>query len=77
MAEANAVLAGSANGSRASAVTLRSSSSTCSLCGDGALGHVLLDAGCRSYLGIDGSERMVRVALENLDGTVGEALRRG
>jgi SAM-dependent methyltransferase len=31
-------------------------------CGEGALGRVLLERGCRSYLGIDGSARMVDVA---------------
>lgn len=43
-------------------------------CGDGALGGVLLDGGCRSYLGIDGSERMVEAARATLRGTAGEVV---
>jgi SAM-dependent methyltransferase len=41
-------------------------------CGDGAFGRRLLDAGCASYLGIDGSDRMVAAARVALAGTAGE-----
>jgi SAM-dependent methyltransferase len=44
-------------------------------CGDGALGRVLLEGRCRSYLGIDGSERMVRAARETLASTAGDVVR--
>jgi SAM-dependent methyltransferase len=40
-------------------------------CGDAALGRVLLEAGCRSYHGIDASERMIERATETLNGTSG------
>jgi SAM-dependent methyltransferase len=40
-------------------------------CGDGRFGQRLLKAGASSYLGIDGSENMVRVAQANLAGTAG------
>lgn len=42
-------------------------------CGDAALGRMLLGAGCRSYHGIDASERMVERATETLRGTSGTA----
>jgi SAM-dependent methyltransferase len=42
---------------------------------DAALGRVLLDAGCRRYVGVDGSEAMVRAARATLDGTAGEVVR--
>ncbi len=41
-------------------------------CGDATLGRVLLDAGCASYRGIDGSRRMVEQARRTLKGTMGE-----
>jgi SAM-dependent methyltransferase len=41
-------------------------------CGDAALGRRLLADGCRSYLGIDGSERMVAAARSTLAGTGGD-----
>lgn len=41
-------------------------------CGDAALGRVLLDAGCRSYVGIDGSMRMVHAAEKILSGMTGK-----
>ena len=44
-------------------------------CGDAALGRVLLSAGCARYLGVDGSERMVRAARESLRGTPAEIVR--
>ncbi len=44
-------------------------------CGDAAIGRTLLDAGCASYLGVDGSARMVDTAVETLRGTAGEAVR--
>jgi SAM-dependent methyltransferase len=40
-------------------------------CGDGRFGLRLLAAGASSYLGIDGSENMVRAAEGNLAGTIG------
>jgi SAM-dependent methyltransferase len=45
-------------------------------CGDASLGRELLDAGCRHYLGIDGSTNMVQAADANLRVGVGE-IRRG
>lgn len=45
-------------------------------CGDAALGSRLLRAGCRSYLGIDASARMVDAARATLRGGPGE-VRRG
>lgn len=44
-------------------------------CGDGRFGLRLLDAGASSYLGIDGSENMIRTAQVNLAGTAGSARR--
>jgi SAM-dependent methyltransferase/predicted nucleotidyltransferase len=44
-------------------------------CGDAAIGRRLLDAGCRSYLGIDGSANMVQAATETLDGTAGRVIQ--
>jgi len=41
-------------------------------CGDGAIGRVLLDAGCRRYLGVDGSATMIQAARTTLRGTAGE-----
>lgn len=38
-------------------------------CGDGRFGRELLEAGCASYHGVDGSTRMVEVARRNLAGT--------
>lgn len=43
-------------------------------CGDAALGRDFLLAGAARYLGVDGSERMVRAARETLDGTDGEVV---
>lgn len=40
-------------------------------CGDAALGRMLLEAGCRSYHGIDASQRMIERATETLKGTSG------
>ncbi|MBE1589365.1 class I SAM-dependent methyltransferase [Nonomuraea angiospora] len=40
-------------------------------CGDAAIGQVLLDAGCRSYLGLDGSAAMVEAANAALCETAG------
>lgn len=44
-------------------------------CGDAAVGRMLLDSGCRAYLGIDASARMIEAARDVLDGTPGEARR--
>jgi len=44
-------------------------------CGDAAIGRRLLDAGCRAYLGIDASARMIDAARDALVGTPGEARR--
>jgi SAM-dependent methyltransferase len=38
-------------------------------CGDGRYGRSLIDRGCRSYLGIDASSRMIELAGRNLAGT--------
>ena len=35
-------------------------------CGDGQYGRLLLERGCRSYLGIDASSRMIALAQQNL-----------
>lgn len=40
-------------------------------CGDAAFGRELLDAGCASYLGVDGSAAMVQLGESTLRGTVG------
>ncbi|MET7332650.1 class I SAM-dependent methyltransferase [Nonomuraea sp. NPDC005650] len=40
-------------------------------CGDAAIGQVVLDAGCRSYLGLDGSAAMVEAGNSALYGTAG------
>ncbi|WP_433436668.1 class I SAM-dependent DNA methyltransferase [Nonomuraea sp. CA-141351] len=40
-------------------------------CGDAAIGQVLLNAGCRSYLGLDGSAAMVEAGNAALHGTSG------
>ncbi|MCT2534939.1 class I SAM-dependent methyltransferase [Aquibacillus koreensis] len=40
-------------------------------CGESAFGLELLESGCESYLGIEGSERMYEKALETLKGTSG------
>ena len=42
-------------------------------CGDASIGSALLASGCRSYLGIDASARMVEAARDALLGTAGEA----
>jgi SAM-dependent methyltransferase len=42
-------------------------------CGDASIGRTLLAAGCRDYLGIDASARMVEAARDALLGTSGEA----
>lgn len=44
-------------------------------CGDAAIGRVLLDAGCRRYVGVDGSENMAQAARSTLDGTPGEVMQ--
>jgi SAM-dependent methyltransferase len=38
-------------------------------CGDGSYGRKLLDRGCASYTGVDGSARMTEVARHGLSGT--------
>jgi SAM-dependent methyltransferase len=43
-------------------------------CGDAAIGPTLLDAGCRSYVGLDGSVAMVQAATETLRGSAGRAV---
>src|SRR4051812_26432093 len=45
-------------------------------CGDAAIGRELLEAGCRHYLGVDGSMNMVREAEAMLEGTTGAVLHR-
>ena len=44
-------------------------------CGNAAFGREALGRGCLSYLGIDGSERMVAAAKEKLAGTNGNVIR--
>ena len=44
-------------------------------CGDAELGRTLLAAGCRSYLGVDGSALMVDLARQTLEGTAGTVVR--
>jgi SAM-dependent methyltransferase len=44
-------------------------------CGDAAIGRRLLEAGCRGYVGIDASARMIEAADAALHGTAGEARR--
>lgn len=44
-------------------------------CGDAAIGRVLLGAGCRRYVGVDGSANMVRAARSTLEGTSGEVVQ--
>ncbi len=44
-------------------------------CGDAGFGRWLLAAGARSYLGIDGSRRMVELATRTLAGTAGRVQR--
>jgi SAM-dependent methyltransferase len=43
-------------------------------CGDAALGRRLLEDGAREYVGVDGSERMVRAARTTLEGTSGRVV---
>jgi SAM-dependent methyltransferase len=43
-------------------------------CGSAAFGVESLEKGCRSYLGIDGSHKMVAAAKEKLAGTAGEVI---
>ena len=44
-------------------------------CGNAAFGREALERGCLSYLGIDGSQKMVAAAKEKLAGTVGKVMR--
>ncbi|MEU0563892.1 class I SAM-dependent methyltransferase [Nonomuraea sp. NPDC005983] len=44
-------------------------------CGDAAIGRILLDGGCRGYLGLDGSVAMVEEARAMLRGTSGRVER--
>lgn len=43
-------------------------------CGDGSFGRTLLEAGCGTYLGIDGSRRMAAQAQRALQDTGGEVI---
>jgi SAM-dependent methyltransferase len=43
-------------------------------CGDGRYGRALVDKGCRSYLGVDASSRMIALAERNLAGTDARAM---
>jgi SAM-dependent methyltransferase len=45
-------------------------------CGDGAYGRELLRRGCRSYCGVDASQRMINLAEVTLRGTSGRVLHR-
>src|SRR5918993_116580 len=44
-------------------------------CGNAAFGLEALQEGCQSYLGIDGSHKMMQAARENLAGTSGKVVR--
>jgi len=44
-------------------------------CGSAGFGRDAYQRGCRSYLGIDGSENMIRLAEDVLSGTPGEVVR--
>jgi SAM-dependent methyltransferase len=44
-------------------------------CGDGQLGRHVLDRGAASYFGVDGSQKMVALAKENLRGSVADVIR--
>lgn len=44
-------------------------------CGNAAFGLEALQQGCQSYLGIDGSHKMMQAAKEKLAGTPGKAVR--
>src|SRR5688500_1328106 len=44
-------------------------------CGHAALGLEALQRGCQSYLGIDGSHKMIEAAKEKLAGTPGKVVR--
>jgi SAM-dependent methyltransferase len=44
-------------------------------CGDARYGRLLVDRGCRSYLGVDASGRMTQQAERALDGTCGRVIR--
>lgn len=44
-------------------------------CGDAQFGRELLELGCQSYVGVDGSRKMVERATETLRGTSGEVLQ--
>ena len=43
-------------------------------CGSGGFGLEALQKGCQSYLGLDGSHKMIEVAKENLTGTLGKVV---
>ena len=43
-------------------------------CGNAAFGREALQKGCRSYLGIDGSHKMLAAAKQKLSGTTGEVI---
>jgi SAM-dependent methyltransferase len=44
-------------------------------CGDASFGREALAKGCQSYLGIDGSSNMIKLAQQNLAGTKGKAIQ--
>jgi SAM-dependent methyltransferase len=44
-------------------------------CGDAAFGREALTRGCQSYLGVEGSRKMVEVAQRNLAGTPGQVVQ--
>lgn len=44
-------------------------------CGDAAIGRVLLDAGCRRYVGVDGAANMLLAARSTLGGTPGQVIQ--
>jgi SAM-dependent methyltransferase len=44
-------------------------------CGDAAFGREALAQGCQSYLGLEGSRRMVEAAHANLSGTTGQVVQ--
>jgi SAM-dependent methyltransferase len=44
-------------------------------CGDGRLGRTLLERGAATYVGVDGSAKMVALAKENLRGSAAQVVR--
>ncbi|MBF2016649.1 MAG: methyltransferase domain-containing protein [Rivularia sp. T60_A2020_040] len=43
-------------------------------CGDAAIGREFLDHAAASYIGVEGSHKMIETAIQTLNGTLGEAI---